>query len=55
MKVEVGQDATGRWAWLIRESDGVIIDSDDDYPTAERALEFGLYRARKREGKRASE
>lgn len=49
MIVELGQDATGRWAWMIRDQAGRVLASHDDYPNAESALAVALARAR-REG-----
>lgn len=39
MRIEVGQDALGRWAWMIIGADGRVIASDDDYREAALAME----------------
>lgn len=39
MKIEVGQDALGRWAWMIRDQHGRVLASDDDYHEAALAVE----------------
>lgn len=42
MKIEVGQDALGRWAWMIHDRHGRVIASDDDYHEAALAMEDAL-------------
>ncbi len=39
MNIEVGQDALGRWAWMIRDAEGRVLASDDDYHEAALAME----------------
>jgi hypothetical protein len=39
MRIEVGQDALGRWAWIIWGTDGKCLASDDDYREAVLAME----------------
>jgi hypothetical protein len=33
-----GQDATGRWAWMLLDDDGKYVASQDDYYSADAAL-----------------
>lgn len=40
--IEIGQDALGRWAWLLRDKTGRVIASDDDYYEAQLALEAAI-------------
>lgn len=50
--IEIGQDAMGRWAFLIRDESGKVVASDDDFDTAEQALTFATHKAhRLTEGK----
>ncbi|MEJ7831371.1 MAG: hypothetical protein WKF79_00515 [Nocardioides sp.] len=42
MKAEVGQDAAGRWAWMVRDDDGLVVASGDDLPGAWLAEEAAL-------------
>lgn len=50
MKIEVGQDALGRWAWMIVDGRGRVISSDDDYWTADLAMEEALAQLKRRAG-----
>lgn len=49
MKIEVGQDALGRWAWMIRDDQGRVISSDDDYWSADLAMEEALGQLKRRQ------
>jgi hypothetical protein len=54
VKIEVGQDALGRWAWMLVEDKGRVLSSDDDYWTADLAMEEALGQLKRRtEGKMA--
>lgn len=44
--IEIGQDALGRWAWMIRDEAGSVIASADDYYEAQLAMEAALARRR---------
>lgn len=37
--ITIGQDATGRWAWILRDSGGRFKASQDDYETGDAAFE----------------
>lgn len=50
MKFEVGQDAADKWAWMIVDSQGRLVASDDDYWTAELAVEAALAQMKRRKG-----
>lgn len=50
MKFEVGQDARGRWAWMILDAAGRLVSSDDDYYTADLAVEAALAQMKRRKG-----
>lgn len=39
MRIEIGQDALGRWAWMIIDDSGVCAASDEDYREASLAME----------------
>lgn len=47
--IELGQDATGRWAYMIRDGKGNVIASDDDFESAEQALTFANHKLRRLE------
>jgi hypothetical protein len=49
MKIEVGQDAQGKWAWMIRDDHGRVISSDDDYWSADLAMEEALGQLKRRQ------
>lgn len=38
MKVEVGQDACGEWAWMVRDQNGRAIMSADGFASEEAAI-----------------
>ncbi len=42
MRFEIGQDAFGQWAWMLFDSDGVLLASDDRYKEAAIAMEDAL-------------
>jgi hypothetical protein len=48
MKVEVGQDSLDRWAWMIRDSAGRLVASDDNYGEAALAMEEALNQLERR-------
>ena len=50
MKFEIGQDALGRWAWMIVDEDGRLVASDDDYWSADLAVEEALGQMKRRKG-----
>lgn len=39
MEIKLGQDARGRWAWMLFGIDGRLLASDDDYREAALAME----------------
>lgn len=55
MKIEAGQDALGRWAWIMRDTDGTMVASNDGYADAATAIESALrcYDTLQREDRRA--
>ena len=41
--IEIGQDALGRWAFIVRAPDGSVIASDDDYYDGAACMEEALF------------
>lgn len=44
MKIEIGQDALRRWAWMVRDEEGRLVASGDDYYDPTLAMEAALNR-----------
>jgi hypothetical protein len=42
VRIEIGQDALGRWAWMLFDDRNRLIASDDDYREAALAMEAAL-------------
>lgn len=42
MRIAIGQDAIGRWAWMIHDGHGRLLASGDDYYVASLALEAAM-------------
>jgi hypothetical protein len=49
VRIEIGQDALRRWAWMIFDEAGACVASDDDYGEAALAMEDALSHVELRE------
>lgn len=45
MRIEIGQDARGRWAWMVFDDGGKLIASEDCYEQAAPAMKDALRHA----------
>ena len=47
MPITIGQDATGRWAYMLRDSEGGVVSSHDNFDLAEMAMTAAVHEQRR--------